>query len=587
VDRAREVNSIMSLVKSFGEESNIGLADYENANDVEYIFERDMVIVLEVNILTPTSLTESFLNGTAVNEDDFWFNKYGVTGVLGGRLRRYHDFALDNVDQEDRGYLLKISPYDDATEYTMTAFFKGQLISDQYDVPVSPEFAPVTTQISHDGFKFMIDKQNDFTIGVRVLINDIIEDTVIEQEILFPMDAVTGEDVEVEVEKLELGKVYSFSVKYLTEVGTSPPSPVTARFNTAPLSPPTHVTSEDVTTNSIRLTWGRPTFYKEGIVEANIQYKIRCTDEAGQENDVTTADLEYTFSSLTDATIYKFEVTAVYDNPLLDNKESTIENIDVFSSPLPPTPIDPTEVFEHNAIVTWDAPAKLGTGVELVHYVLEYSISGSEEVKKIIVQENQCELTDLAMGRVYNFAVKIITSKGKSDNSNRMPLTTKFTQTAMGQFRDEVYGAIGDIVDDIRRETRFCATKASTNVQGVLKYDSVNVNTNNVEGATLDANSGLFTAGWAGSYQVVASMEMISNGLQEHTIWVVVNGAKVEQSMMHSNFDNNNHGIGTDNGSRDIIVNLKNGDTVGLTHETGGDGPLNSVNFCVSSLKLE
>ena len=59
---------------------------------------------------------------------------------------------------------------------------------------------------------------------------------------------------------------------------------------------------------------------------------------------MTTDDLEYTFSSLTDATIYKFEVTAVDDDPLLDNKESTIENIDVFSSPLPPTPIDPTEV---------------------------------------------------------------------------------------------------------------------------------------------------------------------------------------------------------------------------------------------------
>ena len=59
---------------------------------------------------------------------------------------------------------------------------------------------------------------------------------------------------------------------------------------------------------------------------------------------MTTADLDYTFSGLSDASIYKFEVIAVYDYPDSDNKESAMENIDVFSSPLPPTPIDPTEV---------------------------------------------------------------------------------------------------------------------------------------------------------------------------------------------------------------------------------------------------
>eukprot|EP00091_Calanus_sinicus_P008510 TRINITY_DN2061_c0_g1_i3.p1 TRINITY_DN2061_c0_g1~~TRINITY_DN2061_c0_g1_i3.p1 ORF type:complete len:555 (-),score=118.33 TRINITY_DN2061_c0_g1_i3:234-1826(-) len=75
--RTREVKSIEALVKTFTEESNIGLADYENANDVEFIFERDMVIVLDVNILTPASLTEGFLNGEVVDEVIF-----GLTTLL-------------------------------------------------------------------------------------------------------------------------------------------------------------------------------------------------------------------------------------------------------------------------------------------------------------------------------------------------------------------------------------------------------------------------------------------------------------------------------------------------------------------------
>ena len=108
----------------------------------------------------------------------------------------------------------------------------------------------------------------------------------------------------------------------------------------------------------------------------------------------------------------------------IENKESGPQNLEVFSSPLAPTMIEPTEVsrfilfnlhyfhctqiHEHSAVVTWNAPERLGTGVELVHYVLEYSISGSEDVKQIVVQENRCELTDLAMGSEYSFNAKVL-----------------------------------------------------------------------------------------------------------------------------------------------------------------------------------
>ena len=196
-----------------------------------------------------------------------------------------------------------------------------------------------------------------------------------------------------------------------------------------------------------------------------------------------------------------------------------------------------------------------------------------------------------------------MTTEGKSGFSNMMPLTTKFTQTEIGQFKDEVYGvfvkfdelyfnltnieAIDEIVDNIRRETRFCANKAQTTDTGTLKYDSIYVSANNVEGAVLDQTSGLFTAGWAGAYQVAYSMEMISNGKQDHSVWVMVNGAKVAQSLMHSNYDGNDHGTGIDNGSRVFLVNLENGETVALTHETDGAGALHNVNFCVSSVMLK
>merc|ERR1712105_381120 len=96
--------------------------------------------------------------------------------------------------------------------------------------------------------------------------------------------------------------------------------------------------------------------------------------------------------------------------------------------------------------------------------------------------------------------------------------------------------------------------------EGIVKYDSVITNVNNVDG------TGLVTAGWAGSYQVVANMEMVASS-SEQSVWVVVNENKVEQSFMHFRHEGNNFGKGVDNGSRDIILDLNVGDTVGLTYE--------------------
>ena len=279
VNRGREINSIRYFVEIFTEESNIGLADYENANDVEYIFERDMVVVLDVNILTPASLTEEFLNGTIANEDGFWFNNVSNTGSLGHKLKIYHEFALDNLDQDDRGYLLKISPYSETQQYSMTAYLKGQLVagsdgSHSFDVPTAPSNTPLASHISHNGFTFNIKKQNAFTIGVRVFITDIIENKVLEQDILFPVDALVDEDIEVDIKKLDLYKEYSFYAKYLTEVGTSPPSSVSPKFNTAPLSSPTRVSVGNVGTDSLTLSWGKPTIYAGGIDSSLIEYEI-------------------------------------------------------------------------------------------------------------------------------------------------------------------------------------------------------------------------------------------------------------------------------------------------------------------------
>jgi len=247
--------------------------------------------------------------------------------------------------------------------------------------------------------------------------------------------------------------------------------------------------------------------------------------------------------------------------------------------------LEPEQISEHGAVLEWVPPARLGG--EVVHYELEYGVSGTQDMHTIVVGEPWCEVTGLAMDTLYTASARVVTTSGSSEYSSTIPLTTLFTQTEMGQFKDEVYGAISEIVEDVRRETRICAVNAGSTDTGTLKYDSVYSEIIHGGGGVLDVGTGLFTAGWAGVYQVAYNMELISESDQEHQVWVVVNGAQVAQSMIHSACHSNDHGPNIDIGGRVIMVSLHKGDTVALTHQTNGSGGLNRINFCVSSVMLQ
>merc|ERR1719331_1150105 len=152
-------------------ESNMELADYERANDVEYIFQRSKVVVVDLNILTPRSLIEDFLdpNSTLINERTFWFDNNtaigGVKHAVGGLL----DFGHSNLDQDDRGYLLKVTGYNSLTPSVTTALLDGALVSNQFEFPEKPS-----------------------TTGCRVRMNDS-EGFEITRDIYFPNQDAASE----------------------------------------------------------------------------------------------------------------------------------------------------------------------------------------------------------------------------------------------------------------------------------------------------------------------------------------------------------------------------------------------------------
>ena len=210
--REREVNTIGDFLVYWDEASNIAVADYENAIDVEFIFERKRVIVFEINVITGTNVTEHFLEGNPDNEDNLWFNDKEDFFTIAALISQLKDFALANIDTDDKGYLLKINPYNETTTHRTVAFINGRTISEQFAVPRSPQTRPTLISASHNSFRFSLDKNNEFVVGATVVIHqrDAAEDIITERDIFFPADTQVEDFVELEVTGLALGTVYSF-----------------------------------------------------------------------------------------------------------------------------------------------------------------------------------------------------------------------------------------------------------------------------------------------------------------------------------------------------------------------------------------
>lgn len=136
---------------------------------------------------------------------------------------------------------------------------------------------------------------------------------------------------------------------------------------------------------------------------------------------------------------------------------------------------------------------------------------------------------------------------------------------------------------------KFFAHKETSTETGTVTYDdNLFLNNNNVDGAKLSVSTGKFTAGATGRYKVAVGVEMLSDSDKDHYLWVMRNGEKMEETKMHSGYSIYASGKVTDNGNRELILDLNASETISLQHGTeGGSSGMMYVTFCVSSVEFE
>ena len=123
---------------------------------------------------------------------------------------------------------------------------------------------------------------------------------------------------------------------------------------------------------------------------------------------------------------------------------------------------------------------------------------------------------------------------------------------------------------------------------GIITYDKVFLESSTIPTAGMDAASGKFVAGEAGSYMVSFSMEMGMDPGQIQNIWVQKQGGEEVAGSRMTGKSSVDVFFGLfDNGSKDVVVELQKDDELNLFAEASSSLDLRNIVFCVQSLKVK
>ena len=266
--RKREIQAMQFALNLFGNSkaSNIKVVDFESANDVENLLSKIYVVVFEVNVLQPKTVTDSFVNGLEVNETNFWFNTDEDIGAVGQQVRLFRKFAEENENVAESAYLVKITKakQDPVRIYAQK---DGVIITSNFVIPSRPKKL-VASSRSYDSITFVVTKPNNTWIT--------------KLEIMY-WDYVSGESNGVHkkqydnfgslhVGELKPATIYQFKMRYMTVMGYSPASKPSGPIVTTPCSEPTNLKIGDMSSSSVKISWSPPHYVGKGIVISD--YKV-------------------------------------------------------------------------------------------------------------------------------------------------------------------------------------------------------------------------------------------------------------------------------------------------------------------------
>ena len=291
--RKREIQAMQFVLNIFGnsKSSNIKVVDFESAIDVQSLLSKTYVVVFEVNVLQPKTVTDSFIKGLEVNETNLWFNSDEDIGALGQQVRLFRKFAEENRNFPESAYLVKITKVKKNPVHIYAQQY-GITITTNFVIPSHPPKLAASSR-SYDSITFLVTKPNNTWV------------TKLEIRywcyVLGESDGVHTKQYEdfgsIYVGGLKPATMYQFKMRYVTVMGYSPASKPSDPIVTTPCSEPTNLRIDGISTSSVKIRWSPPDYVGKAILISGYKVTIesRCFIEISFCWRVHSTDIAYNF----------------------------------------------------------------------------------------------------------------------------------------------------------------------------------------------------------------------------------------------------------------------------------------------------
>ena len=229
---------------------------------------------------------------------------------------------------------------------------------------------------------------------------------------------------------------YTYIVKAVDPSGnlSEASNAVTARTKSAedltPPTPPLNLRIDDVTTNSVSLSW------EAAIDDVGVTgYHVYRDDQLIQT--LSGTELSYIDTGLMEATTYTYKIRAVDQAGNLSEASSAVKartkmTIEV-SRPLPPTKLRSARVTEHEVALMWDAPNE---SKEIMSYqVYRNNVLVGEVAGETSLYTDK----DLQENTKYSYVVKSKNKEGDlSEESNKIIVQTSKKHETVPPLEEEI-----------------------------------------------------------------------------------------------------------------------------------------------------
>jgi len=212
-------------------------------------------------------------------------------------------------------------------------------------------------------------------------------------------------DTSISISGLTADTSYDFYVITLNTDSNESGASGSAGATTASASPdpPTDLSTSNITTTSIDLSWNTPSYTGSSAISF---YNIYYADGSSAGTTDGTSDTSITITSLTHNTSYDFYVTAINADGNESGGSGSVNATTLSASPDPPTDLSTSNITSTSIDLSWTAPSY--TGSSAIDYYKIYYADGTFITDTSGTSDTSITITSLTANTSYDFYVSAI-----------------------------------------------------------------------------------------------------------------------------------------------------------------------------------